>query len=36
LRRHYGELLRSQIAETVVDPDELEDELRYLVRILAS
>jgi RNA polymerase sigma-70 factor (ECF subfamily) len=35
LRRRYGELLRAQIAETVADPSEVEDELRYLVQILA-
>jgi RNA polymerase sigma-70 factor (ECF subfamily) len=36
LRRRYGELLRAQIAQTVADPSEVEDELRYLIQVLAS
>ena len=36
LRRRYGELLRSTIAETVADPKEVEDELRYLIRVIAG
>jgi RNA polymerase sigma factor (sigma-70 family) len=35
LRRRYGELLRAQIAQTVADPREVEDELRYLIQVLA-
>ena len=31
LRRHFGYLLRSEIAHTVADPAELEEELRHLV-----
>lgn len=33
LRHHYGELLRREIADTV-GPEEIEDELRYLVSVL--
>jgi RNA polymerase sigma-70 factor (ECF subfamily) len=36
LRRRYGELLRAQIAQTVADPTDVEDELRYLIRVLAN
>lgn len=36
LRRRYGELLRAEIAQTVADPAEIEDELRCLVRALAG
>lgn len=35
LRHRYRELLRETIAETVAGPEEVEDELRYLLRILA-
>ena len=36
LRRHLGQLLRSEIAHTVARPDEVEAELRYLFRIVGS
>ncbi len=36
LRHRYRELLRETIAETVFGPEEVEDELRYLLRTLAS
>ncbi|MBL9140000.1 MAG: RNA polymerase sigma factor [Verrucomicrobiales bacterium] len=36
LRRRYGELLRAEIANTVASPDDVEDELRHLVRVLAG
>ncbi len=36
LRRRYGELLRREIATTVSSPDEIDEELRYLIRALAS
>lgn len=36
LRRRYGELLRAEIARTVADPAEIEDELRHLIRVLAG
>ena len=35
LRQRYRELLRKEIAETVSNPDEVEDELRYLFAALA-
>lgn len=35
LRRKFRAALRSRIAETVDDPADVEDELRYLIRILA-
>lgn len=31
LRQKYGSLLRREIAETMVDPSEVDDELRYLL-----
>ncbi len=31
MRRHFGYLLRSEIAQTIADPGELEEELRHLV-----
>jgi RNA polymerase sigma-70 factor (ECF subfamily) len=35
LRRRFGELLREEIAHTVADPTEIEEEIRYLRRVLA-
>jgi RNA polymerase sigma factor (sigma-70 family) len=34
LRRRFGELLREEIAETVADPEEVDDEIRYLFSVL--
>jgi RNA polymerase sigma-70 factor (ECF subfamily) len=34
LRRRYGELLREEIAKTVTQPDEIEDEIRELFAAL--
>ncbi len=34
LRRHYRELMREEIEHTVADPDEVEDEIRYLFECL--
>ena len=31
LRRRYGELLRNEIAQTVSGPEEVEEEMRYLL-----
>jgi RNA polymerase sigma-70 factor (ECF subfamily) len=31
LRKRYRELLRAEIAETVSDPSEIDDEMRHLV-----
>jgi len=35
LRQRYGELVREEIAQTVKDPREVDDELRYLITALA-
>jgi RNA polymerase sigma-70 factor (ECF subfamily) len=35
LRRRYRELLRGEIAQTVADPAEVDDELRHLFAVLA-
>ena len=35
LRRHYGECLRETIAETVADPQQVNDELRHLLTVLS-
>jgi RNA polymerase sigma factor (sigma-70 family) len=36
MRRRFGELVRTQVARTVSDPKELEDELRHLIAILGQ
>ncbi len=36
LRQRYRQLLRDAVAETVEKPEEVEDELRYLVAALAA
>lgn len=36
LRQRYRELLREEVAETVEKPEEIDDELRYLVAALAA
>jgi len=36
MRRQVGDCLRELIAETVEDPREIEDELRYLLRVIAG
>jgi RNA polymerase sigma-70 factor (ECF subfamily) len=36
IRKRYGELLREEIAHTVNRPEEIEEELRYLVHVLSS
>ena len=33
-RRRYRDLLRSEIAQTVADPEEVEEELKYLLAVL--
>ena len=35
LRRRFGELLRREIGETVASPEDIEDEIRYLIRVVA-
>ena len=36
LRQHYGELLRQEIAHTVSDPREVDEEIRYLRTVLGA
>lgn len=36
LRRRYGELLREEIAQTVADPSDAQEELRHLRSVLSS
>jgi RNA polymerase sigma-70 factor (ECF subfamily) len=36
LRRRYGELLREEIAHTVSDPAEVDEEIRYLRSVVAA
>jgi RNA polymerase sigma-70 factor (ECF subfamily) len=36
LRRRFGELLRDEIADTVADPADVEDEIRYLFKVLGA
>lgn len=35
LRRRFGQLLRSEIADTVASPDEVDDEVRHLLGVVA-
>jgi hypothetical protein len=34
IRRRYRELVRHEIAQTVSTPDEVDDEMRYLLELL--
>ncbi len=36
LRRRFGQILRKQIAETVVDSEEVDEEIGYLLGVLSS
>jgi len=36
LRKRFGRLLREQVAETVADPEQVDDEIRYLLTVLNS
>ena len=36
LKRRYGELLREEVAHTVAGPEQIDDELRYLIRVLGK
>ena len=36
LRRRYGELLREEVAKTVARPEETDEELRHLARVLSG
>ncbi len=33
-RRHFGEILRAEVAQVVADPEEVDDELRHLIEVL--
>ena len=35
MRRRYGELLREEIAHTVASPEEVEEEIAYLLAVVA-
>jgi DNA-directed RNA polymerase specialized sigma24 family protein len=34
MKKRFGELLRSEIAQTVAHPDEIDDEIRYLIDVV--
>lgn len=36
LRRRYGELFRREIANTVSSPEEIDEEMRYLLAVLSG
>jgi len=36
MRKRYGEMLRNQIAETITEGEDPDDELRYLINILSE
>ncbi len=36
LRRRYREILRGEIADTVANPDEVEEELRHLINVISG
>lgn len=36
LRSRYRELLRAEVAQTVSDPGEVDDEIRYLLKVVSS
>ncbi len=36
MRRRYRALLRAEIAHTVADPAEIDEEIRYLLRVLGG
>ena len=35
-RKKFGAIIRKEVAETLQDPDDVDEELRYLVEVLAS
>jgi hypothetical protein len=35
LRRRFGEMLREEVASTLAQPDDLEDELRHLLHVMS-
>jgi len=36
MRKRFGELLRAEVAETIRDPNEVDDEVRYLITALGN
>ena len=36
LREHYRQRLRAEVAHTVSNPNEVDDELRYLIRVISG
>jgi RNA polymerase sigma-70 factor (ECF subfamily) len=34
LRKRYGELLRMEVAQTVLTPGEIDEEMRHLLKVL--
>jgi RNA polymerase sigma-70 factor (ECF subfamily) len=36
LRKRFGALLRAEVARTVDDPDQVDDEIRFLLRVLSE
>ena len=36
MRKRFGQILRNQIVETVVDPEEVDEEIGYLLGVLSS
>jgi RNA polymerase sigma-70 factor (ECF subfamily) len=36
MRKRYGQLLREEIAATVASPEDVDDELRYLLRVVGG
>jgi DNA-directed RNA polymerase specialized sigma24 family protein len=36
LRRRYREILRREVAETVADPKDVDDEIRYLLKVVST
>lgn len=36
MRQRYRELLRAAVAQTVADPAEIDDEIRFLFQVLSG
>jgi RNA polymerase sigma-70 factor (ECF subfamily) len=36
LRQRYRDLIREEVAQTVADPGEVDDEIRHLLRVLGG
>jgi hypothetical protein len=35
VRRRFGEILREAVAQTVAHPDEVDDEIQYLIDVVS-